>query len=109
MDAAAMDAEVASPWTRHREGTDSGGFLFPSTRARAGFTGRASTARFMASMAAWRMLMRSISSTVATPTAQATACSVMRSYRASRFFSDSFLESLMPGISASRGRITAAA
>ena len=41
--------------------------------------------------------------------AQAAAWAMMRPYRASRFFSVSFLESLRPGMSSSRGRMTAAA
>ena len=66
-------------------------------------------ARCMASIRALRMSISSISHASTRATLQETAWAVMTSYRASRFFSVSFLESFRPGMSNSLGRITAAA
>ena len=66
-------------------------------------------ARAMARIRALKMSVASISAALTEATAQAAARSVMRAYRASRFFSVSFLESSKPGISQPGGRITAPA
>ena len=55
------------------------------------------------------MFTRSISSAVAQPMPKASAFSWITGNSASRFFSESFFESLSPGMSQSGGRITAAA
>ena len=63
----------------------------------------------MALMRALKMSVASICAALTEATAQAMALSVMTPYRASRFFSVSFLESSSPGISHPSGRITAPA
>jgi hypothetical protein len=63
----------------------------------------------MASIEAWKMLMRSISSTVACATAQAIARSLMRPASTSRRSGASTLESARPLMRRFLSRITAAA
>ena len=69
----------------------------------------ASTALFMANKLACRILISSISSTLLLAIAQAKALALISIAKASRFFSDSFLESARPVIGFLGSRITAAA
>jgi hypothetical protein len=81
-----------------RAGYGSLGQRLPSMRTSAGAMPSAITARCMASMVACRMLRRSISSTLASATAQASARSRISGARRSRAASLSFLESARPSI-----------
>jgi hypothetical protein len=83
--------------------------MLPSIQASSGFTWRDSTARRIASSEARRILMRSISSTVAYATAQAMARSLMRSASTSRRSAVSTFESARPFTRFAGSRITAAA
>ena len=60
IDAAAMEMLLASPFTIAQPLTSSG-ILFPSTKTKSGFLGRAAIARFMANRLARRMFISSIS------------------------------------------------
>ena len=61
IEAAAIEAIVASPFTKASTAQGRGGGSLPSTSAMSGVQGRAASARRMASSEAWRMLMVSIS------------------------------------------------
>ena len=73
-----METERASPSTMVSQGQGSAGASLPSTSANIGASESARTARAMARCVAWRMLTRSISSTLASPTPTASAISIMR-------------------------------
>src|SRR5579859_3880292 len=110
MEAAEIGPSVASPSTMARAGQPRpGGQALPSMIALLGLTARPATARRMASMEAWKMFSRSISSTVANATDQAVARSLMRSARSSRRSGVSTFESARPLMRRAGLRITAAA
>jgi hypothetical protein len=67
-EAAAIEKLRPSPLTTVCIAQVSGGAISPSTRAVSGRTPRSATARVIAKSAARRMLMRSISATLAAPT-----------------------------------------
>ena len=108
-----MEAERLSPFTKQRWGVRMAALLprsrLPSIRAKSGRCDRPSIASCMAFIRALRISVSSISFSVTKDTDQASALSWMTGKRASRFFSDSFLESFSPGIFSPSGRITAAA
>src|SRR3569833_938504 len=101
---------VSSPLTMAsaRHG-NSAGQRSPSTSASSGTVCSASTARFIASMLAHRMLSVSISSPSACATAQASAFSLISISSASRRCSVSSLESARPSMGRAGSSITAAA
>src|SRR5579872_5187465 len=66
-EAAAIERQSPSPPMTVRTGQGSRGALSPSTKAISGRMPSALTARTMARSEAWRMLMRSISATLAAP------------------------------------------
>src|SRR5207302_593975 len=86
-----------------------GGQTLPSTHASCGRTGSECTARRMASIEAWKMFRRSISSTVESATAQAVARSLIRAASTSRRSGVRSFESERPLMRRSGFRITAAA
>ena len=109
MDAAAMDALFPSPFTTVSLGVVMPLERLPSISARSGETDRPSMARCMASIRAFKILRASISSASAQAMDQATASSRMRSYKTSRRFSVTFLESPSHGWVQPLGKITAPA
>src|SRR4029079_7706742 len=109
MEAAEIALCEASPSTMARARQASSGQWVPSIRASCGATLRASTARRMARSEARKMLMASISSTLANATAQATARSRMRPASSSRRSAVSTFESARPFPRRAGSRITAAA
>ena len=104
-----METERASPSTRVSHLQGRAGASLPSTSANSAATASALTARAMARWVAWRILTRSISPTLASPTPTATAISMMRGNSASRVCASSCLESFSPLGMRVRPRITAAA
>ncbi len=108
--AAAMDSDSPSPFTRDSCGKPRSRAGSPSTSAMSGRVRRPANASAIARCVARKMLIRSISSGSTSATAQITSgCAVILSYRSSRRFAVSFLESSRYPGSKSRGRITAAA
>ena len=95
-----MEALFPSPPTMQRWGTVMATALpwsrLPSIRHTSGVWDSPSMARFMASIRAFKISISSISAAETEATQYTSAWAVMSSYRASRFFSVSFLESLMP-------------
>ena len=104
-----MSAHLASPFTMQRLGMLIPELRLPSISASEGLTDSFSIARFMASSAAFRILISSISSTLANAMPKLTASEQIKSKSLSLFCSLSFFESLRPSISRPRGSMTAAA
>jgi hypothetical protein len=109
MDAAEMTGCVASPSTMVFARQSSLGARLPSIHASCGATPSPCTARCMASIEAWKMLIRSISSTLAEAMDQAMARSLMRAASTSRRSAVRTLESASPLMRRFLSRITAAA
>ena len=109
IEAADISATVASPPTMARIGKASAGQRLPSISTSAGVSDKPATARCIASRVACRMLMASISSTVASAIAQASAFSRISMASRSRRAAESFFESARPTIGRAGSRITAAA
>src|SRR5678816_775563 len=109
MEAAEMAVTFTSPFTMARHLNTTAGEYRPSVQTSDGSMPSDSTARRMASRLARRMLMVSISSTLATATDQASARSRISSARRSRAASVRTLESASPSMGLAGSRTTAAA
>ncbi|MBK9657549.1 MAG: hypothetical protein IPO66_19770 [Rhodanobacteraceae bacterium] len=104
-----MHASLASPLTIACAGSvRSDGILLPSINTCVGRVDKAIAARVMPRMVAWKMLMRSISSTSTTMIDQASACAWISGINASRRLAVSTLESASPAIGRAGSRMTAA-
>lgn len=109
IDAAAIEAIVASPRTNVRHGAVRTGFSRPSTKAKSPAVGKPQNARSKAVRFAQVRPFASNSATVTTPMAQNVVWSVTAAASSSRRCGDRSFESRRPGIISWLGRMTAAA
>ena len=109
MDAAEILGTLASPLAIASTKISRTGMRFPSTNTLPGFKRKPLTARCMANIVACKIFRRSISSTVACATQNASALALIWSYKKFRCLALSFFESAKPGLGSKSSKITAAA